>query len=145
MNVKRSDCRLAAVLLLVLLVFVCACGKKGAPVPQEARYKFSWGETSATIVNDCLVISAQLEGAYDNAEGFLLETEPTTDNICLDCPFRPTLTHDIQPSAAQEGLLTFQYCPETVADSYRWRLVARNIYRSLPNVLTPVGLVTRPF
>ncbi len=142
MTVKRAEWT-AGLLLLAVSLIVCACGKKGDPIPQDYRYMFSWGETSAVITNDCLMITAQLEGAYENVESFLLEVEPTTGEICLDCPFKAGDVSVVQPTSSEGGLFSFQYCPENPVDSYRWRLVARNIYRGLPSALSSINLTVR--
>lgn len=137
---KLNKMYLAMLSLLAASLFLGACGKKDSPQPQETRYKFSWAESAADISNGCLSITARLDGAYENAESFMLEVEPVTDGICLDCPFKPAEFFEVTPVTAEEGLYTFQYCPETQAEVYRWRLLARNLFRGLSHAQTPVQL-----
>jgi hypothetical protein len=138
--------RLAGPLFLFLaLGMLLACGKKGPPVPQEQRNMFAWEETDADFSGDCLVLAGRLKGAYENASTFSLELEATTEGICLDCPFRPGEFLDLEPGSAQGGLFSFQHCPAEPADAYRWRLIARSVFQSLPNAVSPVNLVRRPF
>ena len=130
---------------LLLIGTLCACGKEGPPVPRDQRNMFVWGEVSADFSGDCLIFAGQLDGAYENADIFALELEMVTDGICLDCPFRPGEFLELKPSRAEDGLFIFQHCPATMADVYRWRLIARNIFSSLPHAVSPIMIVRRPF
>ena len=130
---------------LFLIGTLCACGKEGPPVPRDQRNMFSWGETSADFSGDCLIFAGQLDGAYENANIFTLELETSTDGICLDCPFKLGEVLELMPVSAEDGLFTFQHCPATMADVYRWRLIAQNIFLSLPHAVSPIKIIRRPF
>lgn len=146
--------------LLICLLF-CAlllpgCGKKGNPIPQDAKNIFAWKgakATRTTVLNNgepqnCISIQADMTGAVTNVEAFLLELEPQTGEICRECPFTPTEVMEVKPIAAQEyqktTRYTFSYCPSTQAATYRLRLVARNVFSAFPYELTRIlTLATR--
>ncbi len=148
--------------LMCLVLFGAACGKKGEPVPQDRKNMFAWKDEQAHFAaNGCLAVTATMTGATRNVEGFSLELEPFTPapaedlppelaaipDSCVGCPFLPRETAKIRPQEIVDGKnstrYTFTYCPRLAATSYRWRLVARNVFRSFPFALTPVKTVQR--
>ncbi|MDR2727263.1 MAG: hypothetical protein LBC10_04640 [Deltaproteobacteria bacterium] len=141
---NRLDRLVRLTLPLLLIGVLCACGKEGPPVPRDQHNMFAWGEATADFAGYCLVFAGQLNGAYENANIFALELEAGTDDICLNCPFRPDEFLELTPDSAEEGLFIFQYCPTTMADTYRWRLIAQNALQSLPHAVSPVKIVRRP-
>ena len=132
-------------LSLLLIGTLCACGKEGPPIPRDQRDMFAWGDTAADFSDDCLLFVGQLSGAHKNANLFALELEAATDGICLDCPFRPGEFLALTPVRAENGSFTFRHCPASMADVYRWRLIAKNVFQSLPQAVSPVKIVRRPF
>ncbi len=151
---------LLVTLILSLSLLGMACGKKGDPVPQDQKNQFSWDASRGALTpNACLVIAAQMRGAVKNVDNFSIELEPlaaTTDttlppelqsqqDTCEGCPFVPKETAEITP---QETTLNnkgarydFTYCPRSKAAGYRWRLVARSVFRAYPYQLTPIQTV----
>ena len=142
---------------VVCLMLLVACGKKGPPVPQDKKNLFSWIHSQAVFTpNGCLAIAAQLHGAAQNVDSFSIELEPisaapdsslppelrTEQNTCEGCPFTPKESSEIEPLETvllQSGArYTFNYCPRTKAGAFRWRLVARSVFRSAPYQLTDV-------
>lgn len=143
--------RTALFLLLCLLALpLSACGKQGPPIPQDAKNMFAWKAAKATrttvIQNgepaSCLTILADMTGAVNNVEVFLIELEPQTGEICRECPFTPGEAQQIKPIAAQEYQktvrYTFSYCPVITADAYRLRIVARNVFTAFPYEMTKI-------
>ena len=147
-------------LVLTLSLFAAACGKKGDPVPQDQKNQFSWESSRAAFTpNGCLAVSALMGGATQNVDGFSIELEPlsakldstlppelqTQQDTCEGCPFTPRETAEISPQATiavDVGTrYAFTYCPQTKAAAYRWRLVARSVFRAYPYQLTPIQTV----
>ena len=133
--------------LLLLCLPLPGCGKKGPPVPQDQKKQFAWQSAEATLTAaGCLNITAKLSGATENVERFTLELEPEGPDICVECPFNPVENVTLTPQDSMErddGILyLFAYCPQRKADSYRWRLVARNVFNAFPHALTPLRAAT---
>lgn len=145
--------RLSVLALALALVFVPACGKKGNPIPQDAKNLFQWKgskATRATVMQNgepknCITILADMTGAVRNVESFLLELEPQTGDICLDCPFTPSEAQAVSPTSTQTAQditrYSFSYCPTTQASAYRLRLVAINVFAAFPYEMTKVQTV----
>jgi hypothetical protein len=134
---------LALVALLAAGMWLTACGKEGPPVP-VSHSLFQFSETKAELVNGCLAIDASLEGSHENAAMFELELESLTGDLCTGCPFTPSRRVELRASSARDGRYAFLYCPESRGDAYRWRLVAHNLFPSLPHALSPVVLTFPP-
>lgn len=156
----KSDVLVACLICLTLLG--AACGKKGEPLPQDQKNLFAWKDEQARFTaNGCLAVTASMTGATRNVEGFSLELEPLAPapdedlppelamlpDSCAGCPFLPRETGEITPQEVVAGKnavqYAFTYCPRIGAQAYRWRLVARNVFRSFPFVLSPVRTVHR--
>lgn len=145
--------RFLMVVLLLALIFPVGCGKKGSPMPQDAKNVFQWKgskATRATVLQNgtprnCITVLADMTGAVTNVESFLIELEPQADEICLECPFTPSEASQITPAATQTyqavTRFTFNYCPTRQADSYRLRLVATNVFASFPYEITKIQTV----
>lgn len=132
--------------LLVLLALVAGCGKKAMPVPQDSRELFAWKNSIGTSTGNCLDISAELKGNIRNIDGIILEVEPTgADGGCFDCPFLPTERREYRYEDIEvpgsENRIAINFCPQAKTPAYRWRLVGRNIYRTLPYEITPIHLL----
>lgn len=143
--------------LCCLALSLPACGKKGDPVPQDAKNMFAWESADAAFTaNGCLAISARMSGAARNVDLFAIELEPlapapdsalpaelqTPQDTCEGCPFTPRETAELTPQEVLPGdkgtRFHFTYCPEMKAAAYRWRLVAQNVFMSFPYALTPI-------
>lgn len=136
---------LLLVFALLLPLGVQGCGKKGAPVPNYSRQLFSWRNVFATVSDDgCISVAGSVGGAYQNLENMVLELQPN-DASCAGCPFVPQEVYRITAADAWESpdgeTFRFAYCPSQRDVTYRWRLAGRNVFTSLPPVLTPVRLV----
>lgn len=141
--------------LMLALAFPVGCGKKANPLPQDAKNVFKWKgskATRATVMQNgtpknCITILADMTGAIKNVESFLIELEPQSGEICIDCPFSPSEASQLTPSATQtyEAVtrFTFNYCPTREADSYRLRLVATNVFAAFPYEMTKIQTVGR--
>lgn len=134
-----------ALVLLVLLLVMAGCGKKGAPMPDYSRQLFSWRNVFATLSDEgCVSVSGSVGGEAQNLAFMVLELEPL-DASCAGCPFVPQETYRVNSADAWESpdgqTFRFAYCPATRSESYRWRLVGRNVFSSLPAVPTPVRTV----
>lgn len=134
-----------ALALLFLLVAVAGCGKKGAPMPDYSRQLFSWRNVFATLSDEgCVSVSGSVGGETQNLAFMVLELEPL-DASCVGCPFVPQETYRVNSADAWESsdgqTFRFAYCPATRSEAYRWRLMGRNVFASLPAVSTPVRTV----
>ena len=144
----RPDARALRRMSLILLVLVFAmagCGKKGLPVPDYSRQLFSWRNVFATLSEEgCLSVSGSVGGEAQNLAFMVLELEPL-DAACAGCPFVPQEIYRIDSTDAWESpggqTFRFAYCPAARSEAYRWRLVGRNVFSSLPAVVTPVRTV----
>lgn len=143
---EHKDGALAAlVLVLVLLTGAAGCGKKGAPMPDYSNQLFSWRNVFATLSDDgCVSVSGSVGGEAQNLAFMVLEIEPL-DASCAGCPFVSQETYRVDSADAWESpdgqTFRFAYCPTARSDAYRWRLVGRNVFTSLPAVSTPVRAV----
>ena len=135
-------------ILFLAVISLTACGKKGDPKSPGTKNTFSWVFVDANIRNNCINVRGRLQGDYNNMESIRLEVEPTGNiDDCIDCPFNPLETEvfyasDLNMSA--DGEISLLYCPEQKSHIYRWRLIATNSYRTLPNAMTPVLTVEDP-
>ena len=148
--------KLTMLLIMMLLALpLSACGKKGLPIPQDAQNMFSWsaakGEAFTAEYNGnvvrCLRVTADLAGASNRVERFLLEVEPQGADICEGCPFLPAEITEIEPDSfiSAQGFTryTFSYCPTKQSDAYRWRLAAHSIFKGAPYAFSKVYGPTR--
>lgn len=143
-NPKRTIIRYrSALIILALFGFLAAgCGKSGFPQPDDPKRKFTIAATNARVENGCLIIQAQLAGAYTNIEELRLDVEAgNLEDICLQCPFVPTETEFFAKEdvtfEVKSGALSFSYCPKP-ADSYRWRLSGISRFSSIPHAQSAV-------
>ena len=132
-----SALRLAAVLLCGCALLAAGCGKKGFPIPKDASRNFSWQETEAKAVGNCLVFSGSFTGAYQNFDGIRLEIAPVNSpEDCPGCPFVPREVTEIAPREAgfdaKAGTVSFSYCPQP-ANAYRWRLAGISRFNRMPH------------
>lgn len=155
--------------LLSLLLLVISCGKKSDPQPQDQKNLFTWASEEARLAhNGCLLIVAKMCGAVANVDGISLEIQPLNQSInqstdsnstdlptelstlpdsCEGCPFIPRETTEIAPQTKtiEDDCVDYAmtYCPSISAEAYRWRLVARNVFRAFPFVLTQVHIARK--
>lgn len=134
--------RQGSLILLVLLLVVAGCGKKGLPVPDYSQQMFSWRNVFAVMSEDgCISISGSVSGETRNLAFMVLDLEPL-EASCAGCPFVAQESFRMDPADAWESpdgqTFRFVYCPAARSDVYRWRLVGHNVFSSLPAVSTPV-------
>ncbi len=140
--------RLAVLLTLAVCLLCINCGLKGNPIPDHSREAFAFGELVAEMsAGSVLTIHGQLTGASQNLDYFVLEIQPVEDELCLGCPFlaqeqqrfdsREILSND------SEKAFNFVYTPLSPAVAYRWRLLARNVYAGVPDILSEIQVVNR--
>lgn len=134
----------AAILTCTLLAF--GCGKKDMPKPQNESEMFQWKSAVASFHAGCLNISAELSGNVGNIDGILLQVQPLpSDDSCLGCPFLPEEEQDydyddiVLPGTG--NYIAMNFCPNTKAKAYQWRLIGRNVIRTFPYMSTSVELV----
>jgi len=142
--------------IMALLLVLCACGKKGPPMPDYSDRLFSWQNVFAVMTDDgCIGVSGTVEGAARNLAEIVLELQPLgSSEDCATCPFMPADFHRVSAADAVESpdgrTFRFTYCPSsavpfaTDGHSWRWRVAGRNVFYGLPPVLTPVRLVQSP-
>lgn len=146
--------------ICLVLVLLClgACGKRGDPVPRDQKNVFRLEKIEARYLdNDCLSLGVILGGAAQNVQDFSLELEPLNtqpdpnlppelqlaQDTCEGCPFTPRQVVNLKPDSVQNSLYNFTYCPKPVAAGYRLRLVVKNVFLSFPYVLSPIKTIHR--
>lgn len=139
--------------MLIIMVFVtclvmAGCGLKGDPIPDNAQDEFAFGELSAEMAMDgVLTFNGKMTGASQNLEYLVLEIQPVDGELCLGCPF---LAQEQQRFDSRDiwsdpsgGSFSFVFTPVYPAETYRWRLLARNVYAGLPEIVSEVKVVSR--
>ncbi|MFI3272017.1 MAG: hypothetical protein R3Y11_07960 [Pseudomonadota bacterium] len=139
-------CAVALVAVLVCLMFAFGCGKKAMPTPQDSSEEFYWKNAVASYHNGCLNISAELTGNVSNLDGIVLQVQAmTSDNSCQGCPFLPEeeQTYEYRDIAlpGNGNNIAMNFCPKTKAAAYQWRLIGRNVIRTMPYMTTNVELI----
>lgn len=134
----------AAILACALLAF--GCGKKAMPTPQNESEMFQWKSAVASYHSGCLNISAELSGNVSNIDGILLQVQPLSSaDSCLGCPFLAEEEQDytysdvVLPGTGNN--IAMNFCPQTKAEAYQWRLIGRNVIRTFPYMTTKIDLV----
>ncbi|MDR1490031.1 MAG: hypothetical protein LBS65_06040 [Desulfovibrio sp.] len=126
-----------AVMACALALLCAACGKTGYPRPMDEGQTFSWMESHAVPAGECIAFSGKFTGAYQNFDGLRLELDGLRRlDECQGCPFVADEIAEFSPSGAgfnpMTGDLGFSYCPRS-AQAYRWRMIAANVFGSLPH------------
>ncbi len=133
-----------SLLACLALALVAGCGKKAWPEPDAKQEVFAFSTVSAQMHETCLVVQAVVSGNWTNLDGIFVELAP---DDCKDCPFRPGERREFSLNSPfvvqQEHLLAVNVCGLDKNASYRWRLVGKNVFSGLREVLSPVG-VTSP-
>jgi len=126
------------------LALVAGCGKKAWPEPDAEEETFAFSTASAQMRDTCLVIQTRISGNWKNLDRIFVEL--AQDN-CEKCPFRPRERREFPLNSPfvvqQEHLLVVNVCGLDKNAAYRWRLVGKNVFSSLREVASPVG-VTSP-
>lgn len=130
------------VMACTALALLVACGKKDFPQPNDPERNFTIAAANARPHDNCLIVEAQLAGAYTNLEQVRLDVEVLDlENACIECPFVPTETEFLSRRDmtfdVQTGRLSFAYCPQK-ADIYRWRLSGISRFSSIPHAQSAV-------
>lgn len=79
-----------AAVLLVGVLALAGCGRKGAPIPDHSRDEFSFSSLSASAAADGTVsFRGTVAGASQNLEYMVLEMQSVDGELCEGCPFLP--------------------------------------------------------
>lgn len=139
---------IAPLLLLALLLPQYGCGHKAWPEPQKPEDRFYWLKTEATRENDCMVVKAQLSGAFENLEHVRLYVQRLGQGEgegCPGCPFRPdeVLVFRAQDDelAVNGPFVTVGICGMEPGTAYKWQLEGRNTYNAMQPVRTEVDII----
>lgn len=130
-------------LALCFLFTQTACGKKGAPLPQESDRYFAFQNISLQVNSvGALTVMGTVTGNIKNIQGITFEIE-AFDETCPTCPFVPTQSVVLNARNIINGNGDFSETvfPAQKADGYRWRLVGHNLYAGVPDVRSPVGML----
>ncbi|MEW5772688.1 MAG: hypothetical protein AB1916_04120 [Thermodesulfobacteriota bacterium] len=118
-----------------LLALSVGCGKKAWPKPDAKGEAIALTQEAAGWSNACLGVSAVLTGKPGNLERLVLELAPAD---CPGCPFQPVRQMEFRPGGPgfvmdpDTGRLLLRACGLDQAAGVRWRLLAYNVYRTLP-------------
>lgn len=133
-------------LLIIVTSIITACGLKALPEPDLADEIFSWNNLTAVPLDDCIFLSGQVVGNIENLIRINFEVQELTES-CEACPFVPEMQEfyvasDIVDS--KSGVFQMNYCPPRRyrGDEYRWRIVGNNILSALPQVVSPIFVIT---
>lgn len=139
---------IAPLLLLVVAASVSGCGFKAWPEPQKPEDKFYWMQAEAERSMDCMVVKAQLSGAYQNLDHVRLYLQRLGDGEgegCPGCPFRAdqvlVFRGEDQELTLHGPFVTVGICGLEIGRAYKWRLEGRNVYNSMAPVRTEVDIV----
>ncbi|MFP4213736.1 MAG: hypothetical protein ACLFRL_06455 [Desulfohalobiaceae bacterium] len=134
-------------LICALLLSVSSCGRKKWPSPQTQEETFSWGSVEVQRKQDCLRISAELEGKSSNLRDIVLQLE-SRQEPCPDCPFQPETSIRLARSSKQVqqsgSQLQIEHCGLEPDLSYRLRLKGQNAFPSLQPAASRVIRVGEP-
>lgn len=136
------------ILCVSLLLGLIACGKRGLPVPQDQNQTFALKNVQLALSEQgILTLVATLTGTVKNVDVFTLELEPSTDDVCVGCPFAPRESVVLQPDTrvvTDTGMsYTFSYQVASEAPKFRWRFGVQNVHPGFPHALTPLDTVYR--
>lgn len=131
---------LTALALLAVLTLACGCGKKAWPEPATPEDAFSFTGVSGEMSGNCLTVRSRLAGNWHNVSSLYIEL---SWDDCTDCPFKTMTSREFVPGSDvctidAEGRLTITACGMDPAVRYRWRLVGRNVHRTLRDVRSGV-------
>ena len=142
MHVRALRTAAMAALLCCAVLFLCGCGKKGAPVPDQSRDTFAFSGYSAVLHGGGLNIEGDISGAFQNVEYVVLELQPVDGELCEGCPF---LAQEQKRFDAKEiwtvpgrSAISLSYRPLYSVQQYRLRLVAHNMYHGFPDIIGEV-------
>ncbi len=135
---------LTALALLALLTLAAGCGKKAWPEPAAPEDAFSFTRTSGAMGDGCLTVQSRLAGNWRNVSSLYLEL---SWDDCTECPFKPTTSREFVPGSDvctidSGGRLNITACGMDPTVRYRWRLVGRNVHRTLRDVQSEVMTTT---
>jgi apolipoprotein N-acyltransferase len=137
MAVKIKKVLGAGVLLLIIWALVltaASCGRKKWPSPQTQKETFSWELVQAQRDQECLQITAGLQGKSSNLRNVVLQLEGSQEP-CPQCPFQPQQSIPIEAFSSgvqkKNGQIKIEYCELDPGLTYRLRLVGQNAFPGL--------------
>lgn len=131
--------------LAVLLLASTGCGVKVWPAPQKSDDLFTFASVEGRRVGECLKVVVKVDGSYQNVDNLSLQFQADGSGPgegCPTCPFFPAIRKEFVPGS--EGIqsdgptFVFSECGLDPSKSYRWRVVARNVYDTLGVVISDV-------
>ena len=138
--------KLVSMGLLVGLLALAGCGRKGDPVPDYSRDAFSFTDLAAEAAADGVItFSGNVSGAAQNMEYMVLEMQAVDGELCEGCPFLAQEQQRIDARDAWESetgsSFSFVHRPVFPGCAWRWRLVGHNLYSGLADVTSPMQTV----
>lgn len=131
-------------LLCLLLLLLCACGKKEWPQPVLSDEIIQFNHLEALMEGECLLVNAKLGGNLTNLEYFLVEIE---QDGCPTCPFIPSVVKKFYPYSdgvlRRENSFIFTICQALPAQSLRIRVKADNTLHIVEPAVSAIVTLSR--
>lgn len=129
---------LSAALLAALALSLVSCGKREWPAPKLSEDRFRIRSVNVQRAQGCLIVDAELAGAWNNLDSVRLQIEAIGDGPgdgCATCPFVPRISRLYGPGAPEMrrdmNRLIITTCELDPKKTYRLQLVASNVYPAL--------------
>ncbi len=138
-----------SLLLITLLTFGCALGKKEWPNPQASEDAFALELVVAERQEDCLLLEIVVTGAVERLYRASIEYEVVGDGDgdgCEGCPFVPRFAKHIARDHSEFNLkanhLKLSLCGLDPQKTYRFRVTGKSELPTNPLVRTDVFITT---
>ncbi|WP_027179249.1 hypothetical protein [Maridesulfovibrio bastinii] len=131
--------------MLMLCLALSGCGVKIWPSPVKSEDIFKIASVNGTRSGSCLTVTVKLSGAYQNLANISMQYQADGDGPgegCPTCPFFPANRENYIPGSSNissdGAILSFTECGLDPQKSYRWRIVASNVYDTLGLAISDV-------